>query len=291
MGKGYEVEKVMVIGAGTMGTGIAQVLIEANLKVFVYDSNAVAGKRCQENIQRRLQKKVEKKERSKEEIEKILSCLEITESLEKCRDSDFVIEAIVEDMEAKKNLFSRLDEICSGRVILASNTSALSITEIASATRNPEKVIGLHFFNPAPVMKLVEVIKGEKTAEETLSITRSLVEKMGKTAVLAKESPGFIVNRLLMPMINEAIFLVSEGVASIKDIDTAMKLGASHPLGPLELADFIGLDVCLRILETLEKGLKDNKYRPCPMLKTMVKEGKLGRKTGQGFYNYQEKER
>ncbi|MCM8757185.1 MAG: 3-hydroxyacyl-CoA dehydrogenase NAD-binding domain-containing protein [Candidatus Omnitrophica bacterium] len=281
-----KVSKTMVVGAGTMGCGIAQVLIESGFSVLLFDKEKSAVRKCRENIRYHLARKAEKGQIAWEEVDRKLTFLEQLENLEKAVEADFVIEAIVEDLQEKKNLFSRLDKLCREKTVLATNTSALSISEIARETRQPERIIGLHFFNPVPVMKLVEIVRGERTSEETVTRSRNLAEQIGKIPVLAKDSPGFIVNRLLIPLINEAIILVSEEVALKEDIDAAMKLGAGHPLGPLALADLIGLDVCLKIMETLEKQLNDPKFRPCQLLRDKVNQGKLGRKTGEGFYSY-----
>jgi 3-hydroxybutyryl-CoA dehydrogenase len=279
-------EKIALIGAGTMGLDIATAFAAAGASVVVRDINETITQRAKARLEASLEKRVAKGKMSGEERDGILSRVSFTTLLEDCKDADLVIEAAIERADIKKQIFAQLDDICKESTILASNTSSISITDIASATKHPERVIGMHFFNPATVMKLTELIRGVFTSDETYDRTRALAEAAGKTPVQVNECPGFVVNRLLIPMINEAIGLWAEGIASKEDIDTAMKLGCNHPMGPLALADMIGLDTCLYIMETLYNETCDSKYRPHVKLRQLVRAGTLGRKTGKGIFDY-----
>jgi 3-hydroxybutyryl-CoA dehydrogenase len=279
-------EIIGVVGAGTMGNGIAQVAARAGYKVVMRDIRDEFLERGISAIDKSLQRDVDKERLSEAEKKAILGRIQTTTELSDLCAATFVVEAVNEDLAVKIELFKSLDRISSSGTILASNTSSISITKLGAATARPDKVIGMHFMNPVPVMKLVEVIRGMATSDETYERVRALSEKLGKTALDCQDSPGFVSNRVLMPMINEAIFTLHEGVATRESIDGIMKLGMNHPMGPLTLADFIGLDVCLAIMNVLHEGLGDSKYRPCPLLKRYVDAGWLGRKSGRGFYEY-----
>ena len=279
-------EIIGIVGAGTMGNGIAQVAARAGYGVVMRDIKEEFLQRGLQAIDKSLQRDIDKQRLTAEEKQSIISRINTTTDLDALSDASFVVEAVTEDPVVKTELFSALDRITLPETILASNTSSISITRIGAATSRPDKVIGMHFMNPVPVMKLVEVIRGIATSNETYERVRSLTEKLGKTALDCNDSPGFVSNRVLLPMINEAIFTLYEGVATRESIDGIMKLGMNHPMGPLQLADFIGLDVCLAILNVLYDGFGDPKYRACPLLKRYVDAGWLGRKTGRGFYQY-----
>lgn len=278
--------KIMVLGAGTMGAGIVQTAAQAGFTVIVRDIKQEFVDKGIAGIDKLLGKNVDKGKMSAEDKAAIMGRISGTVDMAAAADCDLVIEAALEVMEIKKTIFKELDGICKPECILASNTSALSVTEIAAATGRADKVIGMHFFNPVPAMKLVEIIRGASTSDATFNTIKEMSEKMGKAPVEINEAPGFVVNRLLIPMLNEGMYALMEGVANAADIDTSMKFGAGHPMGPLALADMIGLDICLKIMETLYKEFGDPKYRPCPLLVKTVRAGKLGRKTGEGFFKY-----
>jgi len=280
------IKKVMVVGAGQMGSGIAQVIAQAGFQVILNDLEDVALDRGLATIDKFLTRAVDRERITADEKETTLNNITRSTSLDDAKDIDLVIEAAVENMNVKQNIFRTLDEVAPKQAILATNTSSLPITEIAAVTSRPELVIGMHFMNPVPVMKLVEIIRGLQTEDTTYDIIHELTERLNKTPVEVNDFPGFAANRILMPMINEAIYTVYEGVASVEDVDTVMKLGMNHPMGPLTLADFIGLDTCLYIMQVLYDGFGDSKYRPCPLLRQYVKAGWLGKKTGRGFYVY-----
>ncbi|MGA9769917.1 MAG: 3-hydroxybutyryl-CoA dehydrogenase [Blastocatellia bacterium] len=280
------IKSLGVVGAGTMGNGIAQTAARAGLSVVMRDVTDEFLKRGISAIDKSLQRDVDKQRLAPHEKQEIISRINSTTELAGLSNCDFVVEAITEDLAVKSDVISQIDKIVKPEVILASNTSSISITKLAAVTSRPDRFIGMHFMNPVPVMKLVEVIRGIATSDETYRVTRELAEAMGKIPVEVNDAPGFVSNRVLMPMINEAIFALYEGVGTVEAIDQIMKLGMNHPMGPLQLADFIGLDVCLAIMNVLYDGFSDSKYRPCPLLKKYVDAGWLGRKSGKGFYEY-----
>lgn len=278
--------KIAIIGTGTMGNGIAQAFAQGGYDVVMKDLSDELLQRGVQNIDKSLSRIVAKEKMTADEKEQILSRIATTLSYDDIKDAGLVVEAIAENMELKKRVFRELDEACNADCILATNSSSLSITEIAAATKRPEKVIGMHFFNPVPVLKLVEVIRGQLTSDSVYDCVSGIAKEIGKVPVQVTEAPGFLVNRLLIPMINEGIGALADGVASKEEIDEAMKLGAGHPIGPLALADLVGLDVCLAIMEVLHREFGDDKYRPHPLLRKMVRANLLGRKAGIGFYDY-----
>jgi len=281
-----EIRKVAVVGAGTMGNGIVHVFAQNGFDVTMIDVRAEALEAARKTIAGNLDRQIKKGTLAEADRDAALSRIATETDLSAVAHADLVIEAATESTELKFRIFEQIDAAAPAHAILASNTSSISITEIAARTKRPEKVIGMHFMNPVPVMKLVEIIRGLATSDETTQTIVALSERLGKTVAEAQDYPGFVANRILMPMINEAVFCLMEGVATAESIDTVMKLGMNHPMGPLALADLIGLDTCLAILEVLHRGLGDDKYRPCPLLRKYVASGKLGRKTGEGFYAY-----
>jgi 3-hydroxybutyryl-CoA dehydrogenase len=282
-------QQIGVVGAGQMGAGIAQVAAQAEIAVVMHDIAPEMCKRGVDAIARNLDRMIERGRFKSEERERVMRRIETTTNLEGLAKVGFVIEAVIENEDAKIGVLQKLDKLCPPETIFASNTSSISITRMGARTSRADRVIGMHFMNPVPAMKLVEIIRGLATSEATFQQTRALAEQLGKTTMTAQDFPGFIVNRVLLPMINEAIYTMYEGVGGVTDIDTAMKLGTNQPMGPLELADLIGLDTCLAIMEVMHRVLGDDKYRPCPLLKKYVDAGYLGRKSGRGFYVYDEK--
>jgi len=280
-----DIKKIAVIGAGTMGTGITQVAATSGFEVILNDVDDKFLQRALKVMDKSLSK-LQEKGRLKEDKDTVLGRIKTTTELGDAKDAGFVVEAVFESFEAKKEVLAKLDKLLPPEIILTSNTSSISITKLAALTERPDKFMGMHFMNPVPLMKLVELIKGIATSQETFDRVKALAEKMGKVPIEANDYPGFIANRILIPMINEAVYALMEGVGTVEAIDQVMKLGMNHPMGPFALADLIGLDVCLFIIEVLYDGFKDTKYRPCPLLRKMVDAGYLGRKTGKGFYDY-----
>jgi 3-hydroxybutyryl-CoA dehydrogenase len=281
------IERMAVIGAGQMGSGIAQVAAQAGVEVVVADATPELARRGVEKLGKALARLVEKGKLPADERDRVLGRIKPAASLDECAGADLAIEAVVENEGAKKDIFRKLDALLRPDALLASNTSSISITALAAATRRPDRFIGMHFMNPPPVMQLVEIIRGLQTSDATYQAVIALAKRFGKTTVTSKDSPGFIVNRILIPLLNEACFALQEGLASPEDIDTGVKLGLNHPMGPLTLADFIGLDTCLYIAEVLHRELGDDKYRPAPLLRSYVAAGWVGRKAGRGFYRYE----
>jgi 3-hydroxybutyryl-CoA dehydrogenase len=284
--RAQDIERVAVIGAGTMGNGIAQVLAQGGYAVTLVDVDPAFLDRAIGRIEKNLRRLVEKQKLAEGDVRTVLDRIAIATEIATAAEAQVVIEAVTEDPDTKFALFAQLEATCPPETVFGTNTSSISITEIAAKTKRPDKVVGIHFMNPVPVMQLVEIIRGLATSDATRDLAVDIAGKLGKTPVEVNDYPGFVSTRVLMPMINEAVFCVMEGVATPEAVDTVMKLGMNHPLGPLALADLIGLDVCLAILEVLHRGLGDDKYRPCPLLKNMVAAGRLGRKSGRGFYDY-----
>ncbi len=282
-----DIKTVGVVGAGTMGNGIAHVFAQSGFKVVLCDKSEASLEKATATITKNLDRQLKKEKITAEQKSATLANLSMVTALSECGDCQLVIEAVFENLEVKDAIFSELGKILPAESVLASNTSSLPITQLASSTGRADRFVGMHFMNPVPVMKLVELIRGLATSDETFSLIYALCEKLGKTPVEVNDYPGFVANRILMPMINEAAYTLMEGVAGAKEIDSVMMLGMNHPMGPLTLADFIGLDVCLAIMETLHEGYGDSKYRPCPLLRKMVQAGYLGRKSGRGFHSYE----
>ncbi len=280
------IHRVGVVGAGTMGNGIAHVFARSGYRVVLCDLEPKFLERAQQNIAKNLDREAAKGKLSEQEKKAALQRIELATEPDKLAGCDFIVEAVIEKFEIKEEIFRHLDKICRPEVILSSNTSSISITRLAACTQRPDKIVGMHFFNPVPVMKLVEIVRGLDTSEQTLQTVRGLALKLQKSPVEVKDAPGFISNRVLMPLLNEAMYAVMEGVAAPEAVDEIFKLGMAHPMGPLALADFIGLDVCLDIMRVLQEGFGDPKYRPCPLLVKMVEGGRLGKKSGHGFYQY-----
>jgi 3-hydroxybutyryl-CoA dehydrogenase len=280
-----EIQKIGIIGSGIMGSGIAQAAAQSGLEVVLMDKEDDYVRRGLEKIKERLEKRISEGKLQSSERGKTLSNITITTSLEDCKNADMIIEAVVENEEIKRQIFRELDVLCQEETVFTSNTSSISITKLAQATQRPGRMAGMHFMNPAHIMKLIEVVRGLRTSEETIGTLKAVAEKMGKVPVVVNDFPGFIASRVMMAMINDAIYCLQEGISSKEDIDSIMKLGAHHPMGPLELADLMGLDICLNILEVLHAGLGE-KYKPSPLLRNMVAAGKLGKKNAEGFYEY-----
>jgi 3-hydroxybutyryl-CoA dehydrogenase len=280
------IKTIAVIGAGTMGAGIAQVAAQGGYQVIIQDIEQKLVERGLSTIKQNFDRAISKGKLTVNELEQIMARISGSVELENLRDSDLIIEAIIENMDIKKKLFSELDKVCKAKTVFASNTSGLSITEMAAVTARPHQVIGMHFFNPVPVMKLVEIIRGSETNKEVMQLAHEVAKNMGKETITVKEAPLFAVNRILVPMMNEAMFVLMEGIASAEDIDKGMCLGANQPIGPLALSDLVGLDTLLFVMETLYRETSDSKYRPCALLRQKVRAGHLGRKTGRGFYSY-----